>query len=169
MSFTRLIVVVVILALLAACSASPEKKRMTDVAVTPLNDLNLVRTDIPPILVEAQKQPYLVKADATCALLAEEVQALAEVLGPDVDAAANKPKAGLMERGQAEAENAAFGALRGMAEGIIPYRGWVRRLSGAERYSKTVAAAVSAGTARRAFLKGYASARGCTIMEDAAD
>lgn len=168
MSFTRLIAVVVILALLVACSAAPEKKRMTDVAVTPLSDLNLVRADIPPILVEAQKQPYLIKVDATCTLLAEEVQALAEVLGPDVDAAA-KPKAGLMERGQAEAENAAFGALRGMAEGIIPYRGWVRKLSGAERYSKTVAAAISAGTARRAFLKGYASARGCTIMEDAAD
>jgi hypothetical protein len=37
----------------------------------------------------------------------------------------------------------------------------VRKLSGAERYSKQVAAAIAAGTVRRAFLKGMAQASAC--------
>ena len=57
---------------------------------------------------------------------------------------------------------AAVGALRGAAEGVVPFRGWVRKLSGAERYSKDVAAAIAAGTIRRAFLKGLGQAAGCT-------
>jgi len=39
-------------------------------------------------------------------------------------------------------------------ESLIPYRSWVRKLSGAERASKAVAAAISAGMVRRGFLKG---------------
>jgi hypothetical protein len=37
----------------------------------------------------------------------------------------------------------------------------VRKLSGAERYSREVAAAIAAGTIRRAFLKGMRQAAGC--------
>jgi hypothetical protein len=44
---------------------------------------------------------------------------------------------------------------------VVPYRGWVRKLTGAERYSKEVAAAIAAGTVRRAFLKGVVVTRGC--------
>jgi hypothetical protein len=43
----------------------------------------------------------------------------------------------------------------------VPFRGWVRKLSGAERYSKEVAAAIAAGTVRRAYLKGLGEAKGC--------
>jgi hypothetical protein len=43
----------------------------------------------------------------------------------------------------------------------VPFRGWVRKLSGAERYSRQVAAAIAAGAARRAFLKGLAQGKGC--------
>src|SRR6266480_371568 len=52
-------------------------------------------------------------------------------------------------------------ALRHTAEGVVPFRGWVRKLSGAERYSKQVAAAIAAGTARRAFLKGLGVSKEC--------
>jgi hypothetical protein len=37
----------------------------------------------------------------------------------------------------------------------------VRKLSGAERHSKQVAASIAAGTARRAFLKGMATSQQC--------
>jgi hypothetical protein len=53
-------------------------------------------------------------------------------------------------------------ALRSAAQNVIPYRGWVRKLTGAERYSREVAAAIAAGTVRRAYLKGIAQAGGCT-------
>ena len=57
--------------------------------------------------------------------------------------------------------NAAVGALQKTVEGAIPFRGWVRKLTGAERYSRKVAAAITAGSIRRAFLKGVAAADGC--------
>jgi hypothetical protein len=37
----------------------------------------------------------------------------------------------------------------------------VRKLDGAERHSKEVAAAIAAGSVRRAFLKGVGQALGC--------
>jgi hypothetical protein len=43
------------------------------------------------------------------------------------------------------------------------FRGWVRKLSGAERYSKQVAAAIAAGSIRRAFLKGLGQAAACPV------
>ncbi len=43
----------------------------------------------------------------------------------------------------------------------MPFRGWIRRLSGAERHARDVAAAIAAGTARRAFLKGVGQGRIC--------
>jgi hypothetical protein len=64
---------------------------------------------------------------------------------------------GLVERGG----DTAADLLRGTAEGVVPFRGWVRKLSGAERYAKEVAAAIAAGTIRRAFLKGLGQATGC--------
>ena len=48
-----------------------------------------------------------------------------------------------------------------MVDGVIPLRSWVRKLSGAERHSKAVAAAIAAGTMRRPYLKGWARAAGC--------
>lgn len=45
---------------------------------------------------------------------------------------------------------------------MIPFRGWVRKLSGAERHSRKVEAAIAAGTVRRAFLKGVAITKDCS-------
>ncbi|MCR5881556.1 hypothetical protein LRS03_01205 [Rhizobacter sp. J219] len=67
----------------------------------------------------------------------------------------------LIERGVTLATNEAIGSVRSAAEGVVPYRKWVRKLSGAERYSKDVAAAIAAGTVRRAYLKGQLVARSC--------
>jgi hypothetical protein len=128
---------------------------------TPLSDLNLVQAPIPAALREAHKAPYATPADSSCEQLASLVQALDEVLGTDLDAPPTPGNPGLVERGSKEVGNAAAGALKSAAEGIVPFRGWVRKLSGAERYSKEVAAAIAAGTVRRAYLKGLGEARGC--------
>jgi hypothetical protein len=142
---------------LAACAGAP-KSSVTDAATTPLSDLNIVRAEIPAALVAAQKQPYALPADAGCVGLLAEVRALDEVLGPDLDTPATASNPGLIDRGG----QAAVGAMRNAAEGVVPFRGWVRKLSGAERYANNVAAAIAAGTVRRAFLKGIGSARACS-------
>jgi hypothetical protein len=131
-------------------------------AVTsPLSDFNLVQAPIPPVLREAQKAPYTMPADASCDGLASQVRALDDVLGADLDVPATPGNPSLVERSGKEVGNAAAGALKSAAEGVVPFRGWVRKLTGAERYSREVAAAIAAGTVRRAYLKGVGESRGC--------
>ena len=144
--------------MLSACAT---RTPVTDAAITPFNDLNLVNAPIPLALVEAQKRPYGVSADQSCPALSTEVKALDEVLGPDLDAPATISNPGLIERGTTLVTDEAIGTLRSTAEGVVPYRKWVRKLSGAERYAKDVSAAIAAGTVRRGFLKGLRAARGC--------
>jgi hypothetical protein len=152
---------------LAACASKTDggtsgTTRVSDAATTPLSDLNVVRASIPPVLLEAQKGPYKPPAEPGCAALAAEVTPLEAVLGADLDVPPTAARPSLIERGSGAVGDAAVGALRGAAEGVIPFRGWVRKLSGAERYSREVAAAIAAGTVRRAYLKGLGQARGCT-------
>ena len=135
--------------------------QFADAATTPLSDLNLVRAEIPAVLIDAKKAPYAVPLKASCEVFAANVQALDDALGPDLDAPVLASDAGLAERGADVVGNAAVGALRSAAEGVIPFRGWVRKLTGAERYAREVAASIAAGTVRRAFLKGLGQAQGC--------
>jgi hypothetical protein len=139
---------------LAAC-ASEGDKTVRDAAATPLSDLNVVRAEIPPVLAAAQKAPYAPPADRSCSAIAADVQALDAALGADLDTPERGNNPSLIERGAGD-------ALRGAAEGVIPFRGWVRKLTGAERYSREVAAAIAAGTVRRSYLKGLGSAAGCS-------
>lgn len=156
---------------LAGCATSREAQRVEAAATTPLADLNLIQAVIPEVLQAAQKSPYgapdAAPAGSTdargCAPLQAEIDALDEALGPDLDAPANPSNPGLIERGTTLASDAAFGALQRTVEGVVPFRGWVRKLSGAERRSREVAAAIAAGGVRRGFLKGVRLSRGCPV------
>ncbi|NWG38393.1 MAG: hypothetical protein HXY27_00290 [Hydrogenophilaceae bacterium] len=135
--------------------------RVGEAITTPLVDLNLLRTKIPAVLIEARKSPYQQPVISTCETLTEEIRRLDEALGPDLDALKPDADPTLLERGTGEAGDIAIGAIKSAAVGWIPYRGWVRKLTGAERHSKEVASAISAGIVRRAYLKGLGQARGC--------
>lgn len=141
---------------LTACASTSHDKVAT-AATTPLSDLNIVRAEIPEVLKAAAAVPYAMPADASCAGLAAGIRALDEVLGPDLDAPHTAGNTGLLDRG----EDAATGALQRTAEGVIPFRGWVRKLTGAERYARQVSAAITAGGVRRGYLRGLAAAKAC--------
>ena len=127
-----------------------------DAVQAPLEDLNLKRTDIPEVLQQARSAPYAAQQPISCAALAAEIARLDEVLGDDLDLpAADEPT---LNR---QAAAIAIEAVRGAATDIIPFRSWVRRLTGAEQHSREVQAAVRAGLARRAFLKGVGMQRNC--------
>lgn len=150
-------------AVLAGCAtggSTPASRngKITQAATTPLSDLNLVRAEIPPVLAAALKSPYGEPADRDCAALAADVQALDTVLGADLDTPSTAANPSLIDRGS----DAAIGAFHNAAEGVVPFRGWVRKLSGAEKYSREVSAAIAAGTIRRAYLKGLGLASGCS-------
>lgn len=163
--FARLALRIGTLALLLGLSACATKtqNRVTSAATTPLSDLNLVRDEIPEVLQNALKQPYLPPTDATCPVVVNEVHQLDAVLGADLDAPASDDSPSLLDRGEDLAENTAIGAIQRTAEGLVPFRSWVRKLSGAERHSRKFAAAITAGSIRRAFLKGFAVSHGCAL------
>jgi hypothetical protein len=142
-------------------SAMPTGDDFAKAATTPLSDLNLIRAEIPAILSTAEAEPYAVPADKSCAALANEIQALDSALGADLDTPPTSSNPGLVERGSDAIGHAASDALQSAAEDLVPFRGWVRKISGAERYSREVAAAIAAGSIRRAFLKGLGQAAEC--------
>lgn len=141
--------------------ASNTASRMGDAATAPLGDLNINKSDIPEVLVEAKKHPYLVPVSNNCVAISLEIAALDEALGPDLDDPVPKGEASLFDRASGIAQDQTVGAVQRTAEGLIPFRGWVRKLSGAERHSKRVTSSIMAGAVRRAFLKGVASAQNC--------
>lgn len=130
---------------------------------TPLTDLNIVHAQIPEVLKQAQKQPYSVPENHSCDAIANQLHLLDDVLGADLDTPAAESTPSLLERGTDTAKNEAVKAIARTAEGVVPFRGWVRKLSGAERYSQQVSASITAGTVRRAFLKGLRAAQACPI------
>jgi len=134
--------------------------RLGNAVVSPLNDFNVVQTGIPAILTEAVKNPYLAPPVNTCKGISDQVTLLDTALGPDLDAIVTENKSD-MEKGGDFAQDEAVGGVERTINGVIPFRSWVRKLSGAEKKSNELRTAVAAGIVRRAFLKGMGQERGC--------
>ncbi|MEM8513685.1 hypothetical protein RCH14_003021 [Massilia sp. MP_M2] len=151
------------LVVLAGC-ASSTATRIGTAATVPLADLNVAQEDIPSVLLTARQNPYQVPASQNCVAISLEIRELDEVLGADLDAPMSPVDPSLVHRVSSLVQEQAVGALQRTAEGLIPFRGWVRKLSGAERHSKQVAACIAAGSVRRAFLKGFAASANCAWL-----
>jgi hypothetical protein len=171
-----LLLLAVAVPLLAACASKSEpppqkiqstsdanKDGIAGAAQAPLRDMNLVRTKIPPVLLEAMADPYARPPGKkiTCETLIMLVAPLDLALGEDVDRRPPEDNEDLLDRSKRMAGSAAFGAMASAAQDLIPMRGWVRKLSGAEKHDKLVQHAVASGAIRRAYLKGLGEARGC--------
>lgn len=128
-----------------------------DAVQAPLEDLNLRREDIPAVLHEAVASPYSVAGLGRCSAISAEVARLDDALGPDIDVPSTDSGASVDQ----QAAGLALDAVRDTATDFIPFRSWVRRLSGAAQHSRQVQAAVRAGLVRRAFLKGVGQQRNC--------
>lgn len=128
-----------------------------DAVASPLYDINVLKTKIPVVLLEARDRPYQMPTPLTCNEIVRLLEPLEEALGPDLDQPPSGENPGLMERGG----ELAVGAVEGAATGLLPLRSWVRRLSGAERYDQLVRESIIAGGVRRSFLKGLGQAGGC--------
>jgi hypothetical protein len=141
---------------LSACASTTGTDRVTsrggDAMTRPLHDLSLVRTPIPIELGAAAAAPYDVEHQNDCSALLAEIGVLDSLLGPDIDQSRAK--------GPGFAEDAAIGALQGLFD--LPFRGVIRRISGAERLDRDTARAVLAGMVRRGYLKGLVRAAGCS-------
>lgn len=182
----RLLCVAITALLLAGCESAPKAPELPSVpamvevdrvdadsdvtdrvgqaAITPLSDLNVVQEKIPEVLRHAKKVgPYAAPEKLECAVVQDEINRLTAVLGPDIDDPNTKGKLSLLDRGTDAAEDYGVGFVRRTVEGMVPFRSWVRKLTGAEKHSKEVAASIIAGGVRRAYLKGIRLGMACPV------
>lgn len=119
----------------------------------PAQDVGVSKTEIPPLLTQAQADPYGLGGVGTCPALATEITRLNGVLGPDLDAGQAK--------GEDKSKALADAGGQAVVSAIVPFRGVVREVSGAASAQRAYNAAVDAGYARRGFLRGVHKARSC--------
>lgn len=156
--------------LVAGCASSASMQTATSTAKqgvnaaahAPFEDFNLVRSKIPGVLQEAKSDPYARPQPLGCETLSVELARLDDALGPDIDIA--QAKKSRIDQGETFTLNAGARAMKDITEGWIPMRSWVRYMTGAEQHSREVTSAVSAGSVRRAYLKGLAQSEGCTTL-----
>lgn len=157
-SCARRAVLTAAIMLLGSCVAPGDRYRpvtdsnvtVGDVAMTPLNDLNLGRDPIPPVLIEARAAPYADADLTSCAAIAGEVDRLDSVLGDDYDTTPPPDR-----------RVTATSAVQQVITFLTPYRGLIREVSGANGRDWNLGQAISAGMMRRAYLKGLGESMGC--------
>ena len=125
------------------------------IATQPARDVGLDKEEIPPVLLKAVENPYAAPPARTCKGLTSALGELNAVLGEDftVGAKANENRTGKI----AEAVG------KTIVNSLIPFRGLVREISGAAPQERRLQAAVTAGIARRGYLRGMAATKGCAI------
>lgn len=133
------------------------KSTVGDAASAPMHDLNVMRAKIPPVLLGAMADPYARPSPASCQVIIAKVRELTTALGDDLDVPDDEAEPGMGR------QSASLGRelVRAGAESLIPLRGFVRKLSGAEQHDRLVQNALTAGNTRRGYLKGLGEARGC--------
>ena len=134
------------------------REGMGEAITAPLEDINARREEIPEIL-EALETPYGPTGD--CEAIADEIAALTVHLGPDIDDVVTETDSSGDKAGKTVGK-AALGVVEDTTTGIIPFRGLVRRVTGAHAHDKKVKNAYRLGTERRAYLKGVAAAKSCS-------
>jgi len=137
----------------AESSGGDVKKKAGEIISQPARDIGASKTEIPPVLVAAVKDPYTLSGLKTCRQLAAAVSDLNAVLGPDFAAGAE-----LKENRTAKLAEAGG---KTVVNSILPFRGLVREISGAAPAERSLDAAIDAGYARRGFLRGVHRKQGC--------
>lgn len=127
-----------------------EEPDAVDVARTPLEDLNIASKDIPEVLVAALRDPYDIEGILTCNDIVMRIAELDNTLGPDFDIP------------QEENRRISTGRVaKSVVGSLMPFRGIVREVSGANKRRAETRLAITAGMVRRAYLKGMGEARDC--------
>lgn len=123
------------------------------IVTQPARDLRVVNTKIPPALTKAAEGPYSLSGLHSCAQLATAIHELNAVLGPDYLLP--------IEKRENKAGRVAEAGAKTIVNAFIPFRGLVRELTGAAAAKRRLEDAIDAGYARRGFLRGVESSRGC--------
>ena len=157
----KLAVVIAACVGVVACSTgrtADTRRGVSGAASIPLRDVGLVRPEI-PLLLRNLQYPYSTATLTDCAAVSQEISQLDGVLGPE--SYQPGPNRNIWDRSGDFVEDQAIQAAESTASDLIPFRSWVRRISGASRAERDALRAVANGQQRRTFLRGYGASLGC--------
>lgn len=132
-----------------------------DAATAPLEDLNIKQKSIPPVLARAVTDPYDVTDLNRCEAIAAEIGRLDSALGPDLDEAPPPDNRSKGKKVADAAYSAGVSGVRDTTRDVLPFRSWIRKLTGAAKHDKAVAKAIQSGGVRRGYLKGVGMRMNC--------
>ena len=158
----QMLAVLAVTASVAACGttgrSADTRRGVTDAAYSPLRDVNMIRPEI-PLLLRNLQYPYSTASLNGCPAILQEIHNLDTVLGPESYQAG--PNRNAWDRSGDFVEEQTIAAAQNTAQDLIPFRSWVRRLSGATEADREALRAVANGQQRRTFLRGYGASLGC--------
>ena len=153
----------------SATSTATEAVRQTrdgfsDAATAPFEDLNLKREKI-PTEITAFITPYDPLTDYSCDAIKLAILELNSVLDPDIDEQVKQAQEGTKDKKSTSehASDFALGQIASEARSLIPFRGLVRQVTGANAHEKKVDRAYEIAYLRRSYLKGFGHAKGCDL------
>jgi hypothetical protein len=161
---TRLALAAALAVSVAACSSgrtADTRRGVSEAAYIPLRDVGLMRPEI-PLLLRNLQYPYSTGTLTDCSAVAREIGQLDAVLGPE--SFQPGPNRNIWDRSGDFVEEQTIEAAENTASDLIPFRSWVRRISGASRAERDALRAVSNGQQRRTFLRGYGASLGCASV-----
>ena len=156
---------VLVLIALAGCHTRPHdadegmRGGIVEGALAPLADMNVRREEIPPILdgLDVYNKPV----PTSCAGIEIEIADLESFVGTDVDVLKVHNTVGLREQAMDLADDQAYDLVSDLTTDLIPFRGMVRRATGANAHDRAIRQAYYRGRLRRSYLKGVGFAMGC--------
>jgi hypothetical protein len=163
-SIIRILTAALLAVAVASCSTgrtSDTRRGVSDAAYIPFRDVGLIRPEI-PLLLRNLQYPYATATLTDCAAVSREIAQLDGVLGPE--SYQPGPNRNVWDRSGDFVEEQAIQAAEDTAADLIPFRSWVRRISGANRAERDALRAVANGQQRRTFLRGYGASLGCPSM-----
>ena len=160
----RILMVGLVALAAASCSTgrtADTRRGVSDAAYIPFRDVGLIRPES-PLLLRNLQYPYSTVTLRDCAAVTREIGQLDAVLGPE--SYQPGPNRNIWDRSGDFVEEQAIDAAESTAEDLVPFRSWVRRISGASRAEREALRAVANGQQRRTFLRGYGASLGCPSM-----
>lgn len=155
----KLLVSALLVGLAGCATAGRTSEGFSDAALSPLNDLNVRRDEVPPLLA-AIRSAYEPIPQVNCTAISKMVADLTAILGPDTDAVP-PPERSLTDKASEGAADMTLGAVSSTVSGFIPFRSLVREATGASAHERRLRAAYERGVTRRSYLKGVGAQLGC--------
>lgn len=156
MKKTNILIILSLTFSIYGCS-STHNKNIGNALTSPLSDLNLVKNDIPNELINLNNENVTkINYDLNCENIFKEKNDLKNIIFVK-----NDDDKSLINKSENLINNYATNSISKITQDSIPFRGFIRKITGAEKYNKKYLEAFKNGENRFYFLNGVEYSLNC--------